>query len=348
MPETAPRSYTGRVVAAVAILAVAWIAWQLLHVVIIAFGAVLVASVLHGLAAPLRHRFGLPQRVALALTLLALLVLGALAALLLGERVASQIEALREAIPQALGQAMRWLQGNPIGRTLLEVWDNAKEDGMAFAQVARLATMTLGALGSALLIVVTGIYLAADTGLYRRGVLRLLPEAQRPRVEEALQAAGVGLQRWLKGQAVSMLAIGTLTAGGLLLLGMPMALTLGAITGLLAFVPFFGAVTAGALVVLLAFTQGPQMALSAALLFIAIQQAEELLILPFVQRWAVRLPPALGLLSVLIFSLLFGPLGALFATPLMVVAMILVQKLYVHGVIENGTAPAHPALAKPR
>ena len=130
--------------------------------------------------------------------------------------------------------------------------------------------------------------------------------------------------------------IGVLTTIGLFLIGMPLALTLGIITGLLAFVPFFGAVTAGVLMVLLAFTQGPQMALYAAVPFVGIQQAEEFLVLPFVQRWAVRLPSALGLVAVLIFSLLFGPLGALFATPLMVVAMIMVQKLYVKGVIENG------------
>ena len=51
--------------------------------------------------------------------------------------------------------------------------------------------------------------------------------------------------------------------------------------------------------------------------------------MPLVQRWAVSLPPVLSLLSALVFGILFGIVGILFATPLMVVLMILVRSLYV-------------------
>jgi predicted PurR-regulated permease PerM len=164
-----------------------------------------------------------------------------------------------------------------------------------------------------------------------------------------LQAAGHGLSRWLLGQGLSMLAIGTLTAVGLGLMGMPMALGLGVIAGLFAFVPFFGAVTSGALVVLLAFAEGPDKALQAALLMLAVQQIEEFVLLPFIQRWAVRLPPVLGLIAAVIFALLFGPAGVLVATPLMVMVMILVQRLYVHRVVESVERPAtQPEAPKPR
>jgi predicted PurR-regulated permease PerM len=337
--STEPTSYTGRVVVAVAIFALAFLLWHLLHVVIIGFGAVLVASALYTLATPLRERVGLPPRLALIATVLLLVAVIGGGATLLGEQIAGQIGALRDELPRALDALMGWLGRNPIGRTFLELWNNAKETGVELTRVAGLATMTLSAVGSALLIVFAGIYLAADPQLYRRGALHLLPQSQRARVDDALRAAAAALSRWLLGQAVSMAAIGTLTTIGLWVIGMPLALTLGIITGALAFVPFFGATVAGVLVVLLAFTQGPQMAFAATVLFIGVQQAEEFLVLPFVQRWAVRLPPVLGLMSVLIFSLLFGPLGALFATPLMVVALVLIQKLYVKGVVENGSAP---------
>ena len=49
---------------------------------------------------------------------------------------------------------------------------------------------------------------------------------------------------------------------------------------------------------------------------------------PIVQRWAVSLPPALAVISVVIFGLLFGILGAIFATPLMTVVMLFVERLY--------------------
>jgi predicted PurR-regulated permease PerM len=70
------------------------------------------------------------------------------------------------------------------------------------------------------------------------------------------------------------------------------------------------------------------------LLYMAIQQVEGNVLMPVIQKWAVSLPPALGLLGVVIFGLLFGLLGVLFATPLMVAVMVFVQKLYVDTAIE--------------
>ena len=54
-----------------------------------------------------------------------------------------------------------------------------------------------------------------------------------------------------------------------------------------------------------------------------------------IQKWAVHLPPALGILSVVAFGVLFGIAGVLFAVPLMVVAMTLVQELYIKRVLES-------------
>jgi predicted PurR-regulated permease PerM len=128
-----------------------------------------------------------------------------------------------------------------------------------------------------------------------------------------------------------MVLVGAMTAIGLAAIGMPVALPLGLIAGILGFVPFFGAIVAGALTVLLAFTQGATQAAYALLVCVFVQHFEGYVIQPFVQRWAIALPPALGLISVLVFGLLFGGLGALLAVPLMVVLMILVQQLYLDG-----------------
>ena len=138
------------------------------------------------------------------------------------------------------------------------------------------------------------------------------------------------------GQGVAMLAVGVLTAAGLALIGMPLALPLGIIAGVLEFVPFFGTFGAGALIVLLAFTQGEAQAVYAALVCLGVQQFEGYVIQPFVQRWAIALPPALGLIAVIVFGATFGPLGVVFAVPLMVVMMLLVQRLYVEGALGDG------------
>jgi predicted PurR-regulated permease PerM len=93
--------------------------------------------------------------------------------------------------------------------------------------------------------------------------------------------------------------------------------------------------------VLIAFTDSPTMALYVGLLCVGVQVLEGYVITPFIQRRAVALPPVLGLLAVVIFGLLFGVMGVLLATPMMVVLMILVEKLYVEdgSVSEDAAEP---------
>ena len=122
---------------------------------------------------------------------------------------------------------------------------------------------------------------------------------------------------------------------GLDQLDLPLALTLGLVAGALAFIPFFGPIASGVLAVLLAFMQGPELALYVAILCVVIQQIEGNLLMPLVQRWAVELPPVLGITAAVIFGLLFGLPGVILASPLMVVAMVLVRMLYVEGVLES-------------
>jgi len=153
-------------------------------------------------------------------------------------------------------------------------------------------------------------------------------------VGDALDACADALAGWLKGQAISMLFVGLATWIALAALGIPAPLVLGIIAGILDFVPFFGPVVSGALAILLAFTQGPRAALYVAVLVLLIQQTEAHVMVPLLQRWAVKLPPVLSLVAVVVFAGLFGVPGVLLATPLMVVAMVLVRKLYVEDLLE--------------
>jgi predicted PurR-regulated permease PerM len=180
-----------------------------------------------------------------------------------------------------------------------------------------------------------GVYLAVDLDLYRRGLVRLFPRRHRAPVGDAVDEAGVALTRWMLGQVVLMVTVGAITAAGLALLGMPLALVLGLVAGLLEFVPFFGPVVSGLLAVLVAFPQGPQMALYVGLLVLGVQQLENHLLVPLVQRWAVEMPPVLSLGAVLVFGTLFGIPGVVFGTPLMVLAMVLVRRLYVEQALEG-------------
>ncbi|HET7526994.1 MAG TPA: AI-2E family transporter [Burkholderiaceae bacterium] len=321
-------TFAPRVLFAVGAVALLLLVVYLRAVMVLAFGSVLVAVALRTSANAVRRVSPLSERAALAAVVLGMLAALAVGIVMLGRPVGEQFDALRNALPGAFEAATHWFNSHEVGLWLLRWWHNVNSD-VEWTKLAGLFGSTLGALGSALLMMVVGLYLAADPGLYLRGLLQLLPRRLRARVAQALAAAGHGLARWLLGQAVAMLLVGLMTAVGLAAIGMPLALPLGIIAGLVEFVPFFGPIASAALIVLLAFAQGASQAAYAALVCFVVQHVEGYVIQPFVQRWAIALPPALGLISVIVFGLLFGTLGVLFAVPLMVVLMILVQELYV-------------------
>lgn len=333
--------YTRRVIIAASIAALYVIAWWLSDVFILVFGGLILATALRAGATRIARIAPMAERGALAVVVVGIVALLAALFWLVGGRVAMQFAELRTALPQALATARDWLHATPFGFMLLDLVESAKDAGVPWARVAVFTTVAIGGIVNAVLMVALGLYLAASPDMYYQGLLRLVPMDARPRANVALSSAGHGLQRWLFGQMLSMTVIGTLTALGLYLLDMPLAMSVGLIAGLFAFVPFFGPIASGILAVVLAFTQGPQQALYVGILCLGIQQIESFVLMPLIQRWTISLPPALGLLSVVIFGLLFGLfglMGVVFATPLMVVLMILVRKLYVENDSSDVTA----------
>jgi predicted PurR-regulated permease PerM len=73
------------------------------------------------------------------------------------------------------------------------------------------------------------------------------------------------------------------------------------------------------------------------LVYLVVQQIEGNLLQPLLQQWAVDLPGAVLLFSLLACGTLFGPLGVIFAAPLTVVIYVLVKKLYVREALETET-----------
>ena len=125
----------------------------------------------------------------------------------------------------------------------------------------------------------------------------------------------------------------SLTGIGLWLLGVPAALGLALIAGLLDFIPFVGPIIAAVPAIILAFLVGPSTALWTLGLYLLVQQIQGNILQPLVQRYAVDVPPAVLLFAVAGAGVLFGFLGILLSAPLTVVAFVLVQRLYIQGAL---------------
>ena len=114
-----------------------------------------------------------------------------------------------------------------------------------------------------------------------------------------------------------MLSLTILAFIGLSILGIPMTLTLALLTGLITFIPNFGAVLSAIPPLLIGLMISPEKALAVMVLYIIVQFLEAHLITPLIQRKTIRMPPVLGIGAQLTMGILFGFLGLLLAAPLM-------------------------------
>jgi predicted PurR-regulated permease PerM len=303
--------------------------WQTYLVLLLAFAAALLATLLRAITDLIVRRTPLGEAPAYGCALVfALLVIGG-AGYLFGAQVAAQVNALAETLPRALHSLEMWARAQPWLGPMLDGFGGGGGAATSIAKtVGNWALNGADALVGVVAILFGAVYFGAQPRLYEKGVALLFPPRQHERVRNALQVSGYALRRWILGQLIDMAAVGTLTGIGLWLIGVPSALALGLLTGLLAFVPYVGAISAGVVATLVAAAQSLELGLWALGIYVAVQQLEGHLILPFVHRWSIALPPALGIFAVIGMGFLFGPLGILLATPLTVVTFVLVKKLY--------------------
>lgn len=321
-----------------------WLGRELLF---LAFFAALVALFLSIFVDRL-EKIGFPRAVAAVLVLLAFL--GALAGLfwLLWPMLEEQVTLIRRELPASAARAEAWFRsqyraitgevGGPNGEMARELQQRLGREAVdVIAGALPLLNTVIGALAGVLIVVFTGVYLAAEPGLYLRGATLLIPPTARGRVREALKAAGSDLRRWLVGTAIGMLTIGVLTTLGLWLLDIPAALALGLIAGILEFIPIFGPILSAIPAMAVALIISPSKVLWVVLLYTAIQQLESNLVVPLVMKGAVELPPALTVLFAALMAILFGFLGLFMAVPLLAAAIALIRQLYVREIEESSS-----------
>jgi predicted PurR-regulated permease PerM len=130
-----------------------------------------------------------------------------------------------------------------------------------------------------------------------------------------------------------MLVVSVATWLGLLALGVPLAFVLGIIAGLFNFIPNFGPLFSMVPATLLALTVGPGTAIGTIILFVVIQNLEGNVLTPLIQRKAVDLPPALGIIAQILLGILVGAVGLLMAWPLAAAVVLAVKMMYVEDVL---------------
>lgn len=310
--------------------------WKLSDVLVLAFGAALLALMLRGLAHEVSRRTGLPEAWALLPVVIAMVGSVVAVGWLFGAQIAAQFTVLAKDLPQSIAQVASEFRSSSWGTWLV---GRAKDMnlGSATGQAAGYVAVLFGSVfraGAYLAILAfAAVYLAIQPARYVDGLLRLVPKTRRESARNMFDLLGITLRRWLIGQSLTMAVVGILTAIGLLLLGVAAPLALGLISGMFAFVPYVGPILASTSGILMAAMQGPMQTVYVIALYAGIHFVESNLVTPLVQAEAVELPPVLTLLSALVFGLLLGPIGVLLAAPLSVVLLVALNVLYIEGVL---------------
>jgi predicted PurR-regulated permease PerM len=334
-------SYSQRVLITLALVCVVLAAGLLLRsaagAFLLIFTGLLFGVFLRTLAGAVGQLTQLPPRGALALATILLLALMTALGMIVVPRVAEQADSLVQGLPEAVGELEAWLAQYSWGESLMQRSPLMGEGDLPTFDVLSRLTGTFSSLftllTNAVFIIFIGLFTAANPASYRDGIVGLLPPARRQRARTVLARVWSTLQGWLLGKLLTMFLVTILTGVGLMILGMPFALTLALLAGVFELVPFIGPILAAIPALLLTFAESPGRVFQIALLYLVIQQVEGNLITPLIYKRTVALPPVLTLAAILVMGTLFGFLELFVAAPLLAVAIVLVKLLYQQDVL---------------
>ncbi len=330
--------------AAVLLLAV-W--WVLRDAIALAVPPIAIAAVLLYLLNPAvttLHRFGVPRPVGTLIAYLTggVVLWGALA--LVGPLLLGQARDLVDELPRIFvaiqnsvntqltrfgvsESSLLQLDTEAFGGTIQD-WLTTNRDqvlqllrgaGSVVTWVVHLAlALTLGP--------ILAFYALSDLPRMSSGVGRLLPPDRRDEVVEVGGRISRIVGSYFRGQMLVAAFVGTATAIGMAAIGLPFWAVVGIVTGLFNLVPLVGPTAGAVFGVLLALTvgTGPQQAVLALIIMLAVQQVDNHVFTPLIVSRSVQIHP----ITVILALVVAGSLGGI---PMMFIAIptVAVLKLVV-------------------
>lgn len=333
-----------------ALLVGIYLVYQIYQILLAFLLMLLFSIILDGPVSYLARR-GLPRTLGILVVIVTLAGVIWLFALFLAPAVREQARQLAEAFPALLGEAVALLERlqdllglriEPDPQGLLGAARDFLTQGGLLEAAAGVGMTVATVISLGVVVAIATVYLVARPYPWVDGFVSLFPAGRRQRVREVLEKLYRTVQRWVLGQLVAMTFIGVSSAIALHFIGIPFALLLGLFAGLIAFVPYLGAIVGGIPPVLLALISDPILAVWVILAYTALQLFEGYVIQPLVMSQAVRLHPALVLFAIIVMGTLFGLVGVLLAVPVVAVVQVLVNELWVKRMNHQGTDPGPP------
>jgi predicted PurR-regulated permease PerM len=324
----------------VALVLLGLMAWELRWVLMVLFGAIVLAVALDVPVQFLLRRLQLGRPAALTLVLTAFGSLATVLVLLLLPEVVDQAQTLIRILPALLAY-LASLSGRVPA---LSEFQETLRSLSSFETLQPLGSQLLGLAGGAangtiqlLLMALLAVLLCLDPGSHTRLVLAATPRFYRQHMRRLLEECRDALGGWLAGMTVSAAAVFLGTWAGLALIGAPLALLSGLIAGVLTFVPTVGPTLATLLPAAVALLLVPKVVVKVVLLRLLLQNLEAFVLTPLLLKRTVNLLPTVALMGQLSLGALLGLPGVLLALPFIVVTQVLLQEVLVREIMDRWT-----------
>lgn len=332
-----PRSVAGITLRASLVVAgvvlASYLLYELRLLLILVFLAILLASGLHGVV---RFFEGFAPRI-LAVLLAYVLLIGAFGLVLflifpplVREAVQFADDAPRIAADLRAGAVavIDGIAGAGSGEELIDSLTGGAQD--ALPEIGSLLSVPLtvvGILTNALVVLFLSALMLIERDRVRGWVLEFVDDRDREVVIGVSRNALLRLGSYVRGQLMVMALIGVGSATGMLVLGVPFAVPLGALSFITAAIPLAGAFIAGGPIVLVALTVSPLTGLLMLAWLVVLQQLEGSVITPYIQGRVVNLSAIAVLLGVVAGTSLAGIVGGIIAIPLVAVADVVLRDI---------------------
>lgn len=347
-PDAEDSRFVRRVVVLIVIVAVAAALYRAGNLLILAFGSMLGAIVIHAIAETYRERLRLPEKIALGVAMLTVLSAIAFLGWLFGVQFRAQLNLLIVKLPGILQQFAAWASQSPVGAKIVDAAKAAYAGSKAAQDVGGIVQGGGELLVNIVLLLFGSLFFAVDPKMYERGFLLLVPPAKRPAFEDALFDVGSTLRLWLRAQMIEMTTMGVLVGVGLWIAGVPSAAALGLLAGLSEFIPYIGPTAAMLPALGLAATTGSGPVIGTLITYAIVRVVQTNFVTPFVTSRVVSIPPAVTLFAILGIGTVFGLFGLFFSMGLLVVIFTLIRSLYLREVLgENIPRADHDRLTEP-
>ena len=315
-----------------------WLLYRFSQVVFTLFIAIVLGTLIRPAVAWL-YRRGLPRIVGIILVYLLILASFAGFVVLLFPLIAGQSVPIAAAVPGYYQNLREWMVNFPnamivrLSEFLPETLSGQAPIQQSGQQVLASMGQALGYLSSAARIIFEAIailllafYWTLDGPRAIQSLLLLVPKEQRDSTRELIAAMETKVGYYVAGQGILCLVIGVMALAAYSIIGLPYALILALVAGVLEAVPLVGPLLGAIPASVVALSIGPTKLVWVIVATVIIQQLENSLLVPRVMHKAVGVNPFVSLLAIFAFSSLLGIPGALMAIPMAAIIQLLLDR----------------------